>query len=164
MSMTNTNPETGIRYGTIYLNSLDPEVANDLFMYGTDLSYEQAVLELKTEILETVRNEILDAVEDGEEPPYDEDEIDDEVDRRLERAADSIQIDEPEIEGECEGVKYAISWLGGAPLLWVFESPVTGHFRLCSPCVPNACDLDSPSTEDGYLGYTVPAGWLRKED
>jgi hypothetical protein len=87
-----------------------------------------------------------------------------------------FNIDEPIIEGECDGVKYRISWLGGAPLLWVLEGPLGFANRLCSPCVPNAAELDSgfePTDltldeihrdHDGYLCYVVPADWLRKED
>jgi hypothetical protein len=103
------------------------------------------------------------------------DNVEDYIDWVVEREND-FQIDEPIIEGEYEGVKYRISWLGGAPLLWIIEGPVGFANSLCSPCVPGAADLDSgfeytdiPVDEihaqhDGYLCYVVPADWLRKED
>ena len=148
----NMNPETGIRYGTIYLNTLNGDTAAYLFDEGRNVSEDEAIEELWREI--------------GFEA--DDLEFDDDTDREawveseFEKRAEGIQIEEPTIEGECDGVKYMISWLGGAPLLWCFESPVTGTFDLCAPCVPNACNLNSPNP-DGYEGYTVPADWLEEE-
>jgi hypothetical protein len=37
---------------------------------------------------------------------------------------------------------YQVSSLGGAPLIWVFKSPYVTPCRQCSPCVPNAGNLD----------------------
>lgn len=149
--MNNTNPVTGIPYGTIYLNHLNPDIASDLWTNGKDLSYEEAYTE--------VRLEVNDAVDAGE---IEEDDFDSELDARAER----IQIDEPTIEGECEGVKYHISWLGGAPLLWVFESPHTGFYQGCSPCIPGAGDLESPANpfenKVGFVCYDVPYDWRAK--
>lgn len=179
--MVNTNPETGVRYTVYALNkSIDSDVAQDLwYNYGTDLSYEAASAELRKElereaddleeevrigIAETDPSQVGD--EDWEESRIEdawgakgyasrEDFIETEIDRR----SQNIQIDEPVIEGQKDGVKYRIDWLGGAPLLWILESPHLGKFRLCSPCVPNACDGDHPD-EDGHEGYAVPAEWL----
>lgn len=157
--MTNVNPDTGVRYGTIYLNSLDGDTAQWLWGQVTNISEEEAYKELRAEIEAAIKNEILDAVEAGVESPYDdEDDIGYEVERRFERAVDSIQIEEPYLEGECEGVRYGISHLGGAALLWVFESPIISTARLCSPCVPNAGDLDSLDPS-GYECYGIPDDW-----
>lgn len=153
--MPNYNTETGIPFGTIYLNNLDPDTASWLWTEGIDLSYEEAYEDAKAEI----RSDIDQEIQDGTFDP-DEDDIEDEIALRLENL--DIQIDEPTIEGEYEGVKYMISWLGAAPLLWVFESPFTGRYHQCSPCVPGAGDLDSPD-EDGELCYDVPPDWRRKE-
>jgi len=140
--MPNYNPDTGVPYGVIACNSLDSDLVNELwYTHGTDLSYEEAVREL--------RNEVNAEVEAGE---LDEDDFDSELDLRVER----IQIDEPTIEGVYEGVHYHISWLGGAPLLWVFESPHINPHAQCSPCVPGAGDLDS---EGDVLCYDVPDDW-----
>lgn len=176
--MSNTNPETGIRYGTIYLNHLDGDVANDLWMNGKNESEEAAYAELKAEIerdADNIEDEVRIAVserdysmlandrymEDEVEAAYNRlgyDDRDDYIETRLELESDSIQIEEPCISGKYEGVDYAISWLGGAPLLWVFESPIISKARLCSPCVPNAGDLDSLD-EDGYECYGIPDDW-----
>ena len=149
--ITNMNPETGIRYGTIYLSAIDSDTAYDLFYEGDNVSEDDAIGDLRVEIC-------IEADERG----FDDDrDREDWEERQFEERVEGIQIEEPTIKGECDGVKYMISWLGGAPLLWVFESPFTGRFDLCSPCVPNACNLNSPNP-GGYEGYTVPADWLRK--
>lgn len=146
--MPNYNLETGILYGTIYLHHLNSDVGNDLFYEGENISEKNA--------LEELRAEVNAEVEAGE---LDEEDFDEEIDRRSEY----LQIDEPTIEGEAEGVKYMISWLGGAPLLWVFSSPFTGSYAQCSPCVPGAGDLGTPD-EYGVVCYDVPPGWRRDED
>ena len=153
--MTNTNPETGIRYGTIYLNSLDGDTAQWLWDNGENVSEREAYEDLKSSIELDLRWE----VDNGR---LNEVEFADELDYRLEHACENLQIEEPVIEGTCDGVSYAISWLGGAPLLWVFDSPVISKVRLCSPCVPNAGDLDSLD-DDGYECYGIPADWYAKD-
>lgn len=157
MTWPNRNPETGIRYGVIACQSLDPDVVEDLFYgYGAeDLSYKEARAELE----EVLKAEGTELVDEGE---LDIDDLSDWVDRELEIRWERIQIDEPTIRGTYKGVEYLISWLGGAPLVWVQKSPVTNEFALCSPCVPGACDLDSPQP-GGCVGYDVPADWRRKE-
>lgn len=148
--MTNYNPETGIPYGVIACDSLDSDLVQELwYTHGKDLSYEAAVNEFREE----VRAELLES-----DPDLDANEIESEIESRLEWA--ELQIDEPTIEGEYEGVKYQISWLGGAPLLWVFWSPFVKPHAQCSPCVPGAGDLDS---EGDMLCYDVPDDWRTHE-
>lgn len=151
--MPNYNPDTGIPYGTIYLHHIDSDLAQELwYTHGEDISYKNALEEFRSE----VRAELLDS-----EPDVDPDDIEDMIDSRCEWF--EPQIDEPTIEGEYEGVKYMISWLGGAPLLWVFRSPFTGSYAQCSPCVPGAGDLETPD-EYGVVCYDVPPDWRRDED
>lgn len=175
----NTNPTTGIRYGVIAFNNLDPDLGQELwYTHGRDLSWEAAEKELWAEIerdADAIEEEVRIAIaeddpslvghEDYEASRIESaymargyDDREDYVESRFEREREQIQIEEPVIEGEYEGVKYRIDWLGGAPLLWVIEGPVIGRFDLCSPCVPNACSLESPNP-DGYEGYDVPADW-----
>lgn len=177
--MTNMDSK-GVRYGTIYLNSLDPDVADELFFgsQATNLSEQRAYEELKHEIerdAEGIEEEIYNEVEDREprfinDPVYLEVQYeaafqclgyadrDDYIDTRLELEFQDMQIEEPTISGTLDGVKYEISWLGGAPLLFVLESPVISKAKLCSPCVPGAIDLDSPANT-GYEGYGIPENW-----
>jgi hypothetical protein len=192
MSSMNTNIETGVRFGVISMQSLDGDVQDELW-YGpgaVDLSRQQADEDLRAELKQRYADAMEEAIEKAgymcstieDVPAY----IDDYMQRKLgtafidsaedyidwayERECD-FQTDEPIIEGTYEGVKYRISWLGGAPILFVFEGPVGFANRLCSPCVPNAADLDGGFHEDefaqdgdgdgGYLCYVVPRDWLR---
>ena len=146
--MTNTNPETGIRYGYISANSLNSDLLQELlYSYGVDLSYNEAADNLFNEAMSDAKMQAADAgVIFDKEAFQDEWECPD------------IDIDEPIFAGTCEGVNYQVSWLGGAINLFIFESPVTGYYDLCSPCVPGAVNLDNPNA-NGYLGYDVPAEW-----
>ena len=145
----NINPTTGIRYGVIALNDLDQDVVTDL-LYGigvTDVSSNEAAVE--------ARKVFTKQAEDDGIP---EDEREDWIDQQVDREMEALEIGESVFEGELDGVKYRTFWLGGSHMIFVFESPVTGHFRLCSPCIPNAADLSNPDP-DGYEGYDVPANW-----
>jgi hypothetical protein len=161
-----SNPVTGIRYGVIACASLDPDLVQELF-YGhqaVDLSYKAAYDEAKKQAereADQVEEEVsmdhpgcddlgpwIEAV--WERKGYQD--RDDFISCELEKFSDMCEIDEPTIEGEYEGVKYQIGWLGGAPLLWVIEGPIGWAARLCSPCVPNAADLDGGfATGDYYV-------------
>lgn len=194
--MYNVNPETGIRYGVISAQSLDPDLLDELF-HGNgavDLSYQEAYNEAKAEAQRNyaslLEEAAISAAESGadREPGFDQEDYEEKwfefkdiehdpeifVERELERFSDMCQIDEPTYEGEYEGVKYRLSTLGGAYLLWVFEGPLGLGNRLCSPCVPNAVDLDGGFALDtefeegyipdsGYSCYCVPRDWLYAE-
>lgn len=192
--MTNCAPD-GTRYGVIPINEIDLDMADDLF-YGpgaVDLSYQEAYNEAKAEAERKYANLCEEAAisaaesgadrevgfdpEDWEEKWFDFKGIEHDpeifVERELEQFSDCCQIDEPTIEGEYEGVKYFISWLGGAPLLWVIDGPRGWGNRLCSPCVPGAVDLsggyvlvDEPREEDegDYSCFCVPRDWLYVEE
>jgi hypothetical protein len=183
--MPNYNPDTGLPYGVISCHSLADWCLEDLF-YGPgarNLSEEQAYADAKAEIERELRWEIDDGKHSAaDEPDFD---FEDEVEHRLEQAMQNgCEIEEPVIEGECDGVKYRISWLGGAPLLWSFSGPEGNARCLCSPCVPGAADLDSGFVLDseleggpewaeigvsefdhdnGFPCHCVPRGWLDKE-
>lgn len=151
--MINTHPVTGIRYTVYSMRNLKSWIYEELF-YGsqaTDLSYEEAYEE---ELSLAIKRARYEAEVNGKEF--------DEADFIEDWECPEFEIDEPNIAGTYDGVRYEISWLGGAPLLWVLESPHTGQFVLCSPCCPQACDADSPIA-GGFTGYAVPEEWLSKE-
>lgn len=175
----NVNPETGIPYGVISANELDPELYFSLYDNETDLSWLQA----REEIVKQLENE-AEAIEDevriaiAEAGPFTEreyehvwdqwveaaynrlgfDDRDGFIESKLENALEHLQIEEPVIEFDRDGVQGRIGWLGVTPLIWIFQSPVTGLYALCSPCVPGAGNLHQPDP-DGVLTYDVPAHW-----
>ena len=147
--MQNINPETGIRYGIISAHSLDPDVIDAIQRYGKDLRLEDAMNEVEAGIRRICEDYMA---------PYDVQDIVDEARSRVE-----VDSDEPVHEFEIDDIKGRTTWLGGALLVWIFESPHTGVFQLCSPCVPGACNLDSPvdvlREKVGEIGYDVPPEW-----
>ena len=184
MTLPNRNLKTGIRYGCISANSLDPDVV-DTLLYGPqakDLSYQQCVDRIQAELereADIIEEEALiglsevdyamryneDAQEAAIEGAYERLGYDDRADfleTRMEREHDFIQIDEPIIAGELDGVKYQTSWLGGALNVWALESPVTGRYTECSPCAPGAGNLDCPDP-GGVLTYDMPVDWRIEE-
>lgn len=152
--MTNTNPETGIRYGIISANALDPEIIDEIQTRGKDLHHEGA--------MNAVEADIRCACE-GYLTAH---EVQDVVDLARSYVCTDV-IDEPIHSFEIDGVKGQTTWLGGALMVWIFDSPHTGVFRLCSPCVPNCCDLNSPvdvlRDKVGEIGYDVPPDWRYTE-
>lgn len=167
--MTNINPDTGIAYGYISANALHGDIVDELQMNGEDPHYAGAMKEAQREF---ARNKDVQAEMAAEEEltlsDHDEDYAFEntlawlvenwEGSKYEQRFNDDYQPDEPIHEGTKDGVKYRTSWLGGALNVWVFESPYTGHFDACSPCVPGAANLDCPNP-DGIEGYDVPPDW-----
>ena len=153
--MYNTNTETGVAYGVISLRSIDPELANELWYdHGTDMDYESGLVD-----------HISDAIAAWVNEGNDFDDFDEDGARQA--FAESYESYEPTITGAFEGVKYTIMHLGGAPLLYITHSPhVVDDAPQCSPCVPNAGDLDSYHRGDrgSTRCYTTPADWLGSED
>lgn len=158
----NINPESGIPYGYIKADAIDSDILDQLTFYnGKNLSYENAWQEYKAqkereyeammEEKRIARREIDGGtLSEDDDPPFDEDEAKDEF--------NDVYIGEEEVyAGERLGVHYQTSWLGGAQHLYIFKSPVLTKCRPCSPCVPNAGDLDSVGD---YLAYGVLVEWL----
>lgn len=187
MLNANTNRQTGIRFGVIALNHIDQDVAQELW-YGPgarNLSEEEAIAEVRAQAQREFEGHAEDAgiaaAETGadREVGYDPEDwlyhyldsrklptdLESYIDNAIEHA--DLQIEEPTTEGVYEGVSYRISWLGGAPLLWITEGPVGMAESLCSPCVPNAADLDSGFVygDDGskYCCYVLPRNWAAAE-
>lgn len=178
--MTNCSP-VGIRYSYFSFNELADWCNQDLFYgpHSRDLSYEAALEELKAdggrqydewlEDAEVAASELDANMSPNERHRFIERffksknssaDREDFISGWVEEMAQNISIDEPTIEGTFDGVSYRISWLGGAPGGFILASPYTARFRLCSPCVPGACDLGFPDPE-GFLGYDVPPDWKR---
>ena len=137
--LPNINPQTGIRYGVVALHSLAEWVYDEFFYHGRNITQEAIEQE---------------AIATGDLDPEDEQAVQD--------FWDGYAVEEEEFELERDGLKLLLSYLGGAPLVWVCESPVTTHARPCSPCVPGAGNLDSLDP-DGVECYTLPSEWFNTE-
>lgn len=173
---TNINPDTGIRYGVISMNSLDPDMLGDFDALPNPL-IAAAHADYAREQLQALaaKNEITADDLDLDDPTMalseaiaaleDQAAIDalEAVDlRAYEHFFFGVDSDLDGCEGEIDGVHVRVFELGGALHLFVFSSPHTDHFAFCSPCIPGAGNLDSPDPS-GPLTYDVPPDWRAAE-
>jgi hypothetical protein len=192
MSTTNTNVATGIRYGVIQGNSV-PDLLDDIFTNGDSLTYAAWKRDTIKQIAALLEDEEMTAGDlaehfhecgayvghgkdrDTREAESALEEISDGADATEIATAvvDNLQWDNANFEEEeyeytdRNGAEYLLSYLGGAPLIWVIKSPHIVYARsLCSPCVPNAADLDSGLTteEEGYQCYGLSPDDMPIED
>lgn len=145
MVTTNFNKEAGIPYTYFWCNKLDPEVV-DALQQGHDLGYEEAEKEAAYKADRYM--------EDGLYDDYDEAYAD------AISELDDWYEEEPVHYGVYKGVRYQTTWLGGALLLCVFDSPLRGRFAPCSPCIPGGLDGD---TQGDFEGFDIPTDWKIKE-
>jgi len=181
LANVNINTKTGIPYGVVSMNSLKDWVWDEIYSHCESLTYKYWEEETRKEL----QNEIEALLEDGKIEKDDEEEANDllkdeadiddlkwflediDKDKYRDILRAEYEPDEEEWEGEIPDEKGTISvflsYIGGAPTLWVAESPYTTQGRMCSPCVPGAVDLDSKS-ENGFDAYDVPPDWYVTED
>jgi hypothetical protein len=159
--ITNQDPDTGVRYTLYRADAFDPELLDDLlYMHGKDLSYaealEQEIAEQRSAWEDECESKAVAAQEAGTDLVLDD----------FELCLDSFdpQIEQPIHEGDYQNIHYRTTWLGGALHIWIFRSPIVGHFALCSPCAPGACNGDQrTSLVDGHMGYDVYPNWMARE-
>lgn len=142
----NFNENVGLPFTYFSCNNLDPEVVNELQQRGEDLNYNSALMDASFKAETAVENGSFDNYDEAYEEEISA--LDDWEDREL------VHM------GEQEGVFYVTSWLGGAMLLCVMDSPLLGRFAQCSPCLPGALDGDTPGDCEGF---DIPESWKRKD-
>ena len=148
--MNNVNLETGVRFGIIAANSLDPDLVMELTSVASE-QYRENLKDFKDAIRKACEeqgfwpcntNSMLHYAEDVFNGDYEDD------------GEQTHTID-------YDGVKGKTTWLGGALHVFIFESPHIRHHALCSPCVPNCGNLD----QDGdFPCYDVPDDWRINND
>ena len=153
MPTANINSETGIHYGAISGHSLDPDVLNSIQDKVFDLEYQAAYKEHLKKLLwdaslvivgdSLTIQQLIDKCEEND------------IDPDLDYYFDCY---EPTGTVEIDGLIVTFDWLGGCPLIIVNESPFITFANPCSPCVPNAGDLDNLD-HDGVECYNVPENW-----
>lgn len=152
----NVHPVTGISYGVINANDLDPEVLNSIsFDHGLDVHYINATathaqIHLDFVIPEASENEttyqyykrlsevlsVLDGIEDFHQE-----------NEEFTGSLFSSLYEETETLYDTD-----------SNTVTVLHSPNIGSFARCSPCYPGAGDLNNPA-EYGNDTYNVPDSW-----
>lgn len=149
----NVNAKTGIRYGVIS-GAHVPELVDDILHFGINLREHElrellqphvdALLKSAASLLNTSKNDLerrLDLIETLLD-----------IDRELSNGASSF---EDGYAYQTNHASYLLVEFGGAPLVYVIESTKTVKAALCSPCIPNAIDLEH-LRENGFEGYGIP--------
>ena len=160
MPTANINSETGIHFGAISGNSLDCDVLWALQDKAFSLEYEAALCEHLKQLLWDVQTLVIGdhLTSDQLVELCEENNIDPDIDPDIDHFADLFYCEEPSGTVNHEGLIVTFSWLGGAPLIIVNKSPFITFANPCSPCVPNAGDLDNLAP-DGVECYNVPENW-----
>ena len=162
----NINSETGIPYGVVNGNAV-PNLLDDIFSNGDSLSYAALKAELSGKIAGALADAIGDHCHNGAELVKRGVDCDEIVDSLLDSGLnDNIQFEEEDFSYADGEAKYLLGWLGGAPLVWVVDSPYLAYAPGCSPCVPNAGNLDDIAGADecGTLCYCCPPDCFDSED
>ncbi len=164
MALANINDQTGIPYGVIAGNSV-PELLEEIMQHGRNLTYE----DWKQWLSDNVKRALTDAIADFVLPQSQiartvEAVHEEVVDLLLEsQLNDSYEAEEETFLWNApDNCRYQVGWLGGAPMIWVLFSPWLTECHRCSPCVPNAGNLDSPCPE-GVTCYCVAPEWLPED-
>jgi hypothetical protein len=137
--MPNYDETTGIYYGVINPHSITPEVLNDLYDRGTDPIYKESKKQLTDKINELF--ELIGFIGDDKES-----DLRDEIEQIFN---DNYQSDGSGIY-DYEDQEYTLHVSGDNFGIFVIKSPYYTFCRKCSPCAPNAGDLDSPINPDDY--------------
>ena len=139
--MPNYDEATGVRYGVVALDSLAEWVWDEFFTNGTNTSELAAMGDYAREC----GAESFDTLTDAQQDEF------------------YYESDEDCFSLEAEGMKLELGWLGGAPLVWVIDSPVRADCGNCSPCCPGAGNLDSDHRYTTAGGtYSLPLEWWRE--
>ena len=153
----NMNLDTGIHFGCISQNTLDPDALMGLVDDSADVLYDEASEDFK-EDLKTAMEEgtVLELLKLNY---MDESLVDEEYDTIVDEWCMGYQNDYHQWYYQDE--EYEMDFSEDMNCIIILRSPYYTYCRGCSPCVPNAGDLDSPVTPDDYennndVGFFYP--------
>lgn len=159
----NVDPANGIHYGCISQHSVNQESLSDIFDNGRNLSYESAQADFKANLRATLKDYFSDykfmketsTLDDCVEACYDA--VEQEWNDGYEDSGESVYLYEQD--------GYKLSTSPSLVAVFVEKSPYYTFARGCSPCAPNAGDLDNATAEDnGNLKtYCLGPDWFGDE-
>jgi hypothetical protein len=159
----NIDPETGTHYGVIASNSLASWVFEQAASSGVDIDYEEARQELLERLNDAVASERQAASEHAEKN------MDSAIEELIDACMESYESTGDQMlvryETTHEGQPLIVQFTGGSEM-WVFKSPIVVRAAKCSPCFPNAGDLDNVYDEPdaGVPTYGLPTDWRAKSE
>lgn len=154
LGRSNIDNQTGIRFGVISQHSISPDAFDDVWMNARDLSYENAVAEFKADIGRCESADELSKLIDDRLFNSDAFDVEGLTFPLSELALADVwnELEQPFNDGHWdEGDRDWLYESGGYRLtnclhtdVMVLASPYFTYAQYCSPCVPGACNLDSP--------------------
>lgn len=155
MTLPNMNPLTGIPYGCVSANDLDPEMVEVLLYQNSNtknisfINYMAYVFGVEAAEAYAANN--LDQLEDS-------------TAEAMTLHAANYEAEEEEICGVYDEVHYQSFFLGGALHFFITKSPwVTQQAQRASPCLPNAGILPPLCQGLTKCCYTIPWDWYNHE-
>ncbi len=148
--MPNYDEATGIHYGAIHQSSLY-NCAEDFHLKAVDETFEQH----KAEVKGALRSALEDVVHSHRLDQA----VQDAFDSVEQEICDHYEPQNPHLRYDEDG--YVIESCLDFDLI-VIKSPFYTFARPCSPCVPNAGDLNTPS-ETGLKTYCLGHDWFDDE-
>lgn len=150
MGQLNIDKATGIRFGVISQHSLMPEALDDCWQNSRDLTYEAAVAEFKRklercenddELNELIAEELGERVAKRVGFQRRETGLEEVWESICDYWNDAYQADDHDWLYEQDGYKLTNCLQSD---VFILSSPYFTYAQYCSPCVPGACNLDSP--------------------
>jgi hypothetical protein len=159
LGQTNTDHETGIRFGVISQHDVSPDSLDDIFQNGDDLGFEAYRDHVKAELQSAIENAINDYTHRASEAVEKLD---------YEQMFDDLELGESyESGGESGPYRYddgSITVETNDTDLFVTKSPYFTWAQFCSPCAPGAGHLGNPMPEDeGAKTYCLDREWFTDE-
>lgn len=168
-SAPNRDPKTGIHYGVIGQHQVSPHFLDEIISSGTNLTFEAAKEQYKADLQNAVDSGLEAAQTFLRSEAYHPENLEDLVGELFEHNPDSSEyeraledlmdqaVDDFGYEWDCGGGETYEYEEGGLVVnydtndgeIMVFKSPFFTETRECSPCFPNAGNLEDH--EDGYL-------------
>ena len=154
MPTTNTDPQNGIHYSTIYGHTISSNVMTDIiFLKSRNMTYESALDEFQHHI----RDNITGLLEDESINP-DIPAIISILSNLIDIVADQFN-DSYDDYGEADFLydfdEYTIEYHAYDDSLIILKSPYVTHCRLASPCFPNGCYLPAYDPDCGHKCYCL---------
>lgn len=160
MNKPNIHPVTGIAYGVINANNLDGDVLHTIsFENGIDMDYVDTQADWAKPL-----GFVAPVADPGESTYQYYKRVQDEL-NQFDAEWHTFEQENEDFTGTSfcanyEGVDTLYSTEGNTVM--VTYSPHVNKVQQCSPCFPNAGDLDNPD-ENGIMAYMVPLTWLYNE-
>lgn len=158
----NTDPETGVRFGAIYGKKV-PRLVDEIILTGINVNIyriKKLVDEKISDIVNILSREFGEPMSQIEQKIK----LYDAVHEYLNELESQFDISEQVYKAKIDGMHLTLTSLGGAALVIVERSPKIVRAKFCSPCVPNAIDLEALcNPPEGYEGYGIIDDWMDSE-